>query len=162
MRKRISLLVTTKAGSHCYFIRLNPRKKETVWFCLPVLLGIHRNSKQKELFRSTQGFLRQSNLSTWKNTWMELGTKITERHFYSASKEDIWPNKISDSMQGLKSAILTILHRGPGWPCPVSVALKNPSLDLKISFCFMFLWTPSNAGSKNLKVPFFLGLNLVK
>ena len=34
-------------------------------------------------------------------------------------------------MQGLKSAILAIFQTGPGWPCAVSTALKNPSLDLK-------------------------------
>ena len=28
-------------------------------------------------------------------------------------------------MQGLKSAILAIFQTGPGWPCPVSTALKN-------------------------------------
>ena len=57
-------------------------------------------------------------------------------------------------MQGLKSAILAIFQRGPRWSCPVSVALKNPSLDLKNSFCFEFLRIPSNAGRQNLKVPF--------
>ena len=41
-------------------------------------------------------------------------------------------------MQGFKSAILAIFQRGPGWPCPVSTALKNPSLDFKNSFCFVF------------------------
>ena len=40
--------------------------------------------------------------------------------------------------------------------------LKNPSLDLKNSFCFEFLWIPSNAGRQYLKVPFFLGFNLMK
>ena len=47
-----------RAKSHCYFIRLNPRKKGTFKFCLPALLGIHRNSKQKQNFRSSEGFLR--------------------------------------------------------------------------------------------------------
>ena len=61
--------------------------------------------------------------------------KITKWHFHSASKEDIWPKKNLNSMQGLKSAILAIFQRGPGWPCLVSAALKNPLVDLKISFC---------------------------
>ena len=30
---------------------------------------------------------------------------------------------------GVKSAILAIFQTGPGWPCPVSTAVKNPSLD---------------------------------
>ena len=41
---------------HCYFTRLNPRKKGTFKFCLPALLGIHKNSKQKEFLRFTEGF----------------------------------------------------------------------------------------------------------
>ena len=40
--------------------------------------------------------------------------------------------------------------------------IKNPLLDLKNSFCFEFLWIPSNAGRQNQKVPFFLGFNLMK
>ena len=62
--------------------------------------------------------------------------KITKWHIHSASKEDIWPKKNSNSMQGLKSAILAIFQRGPGWP---SAAFKNPPLDLKNYFCFRFL-----------------------
>ena len=34
-------------------------------------------------------------------------------------------------MEGLKSAILAIFQKGPGWPWPVSAALKNPSQDLQ-------------------------------
>ena len=34
-------------------------------------------------------------------------------------------------MKGLKSAILAIFQTGPGWPCTVSAALKNPSQDFK-------------------------------
>ena len=35
-------------------------------------------------------------------------------------------------MHGSKSAILAIFQTGPGWPCTVSAALKNP-LQLRIS-----------------------------
>ena len=34
-------------------------------------------------------------------------------------------------MQGLKIAILAISQAGLRWPWPVSIALKNPSLDFK-------------------------------
>ena len=37
-------------------------------------------------------------------------------------------------MHGSKSAILAIFQTGPGWPCTVSAALKNPSQDFKIIF----------------------------
>ena len=77
--------------------------------------------------------------------------QITKWHFHSAPKEDIWLKKfqIPFRLQGLKSVILAIFQRGPEWPCPVTGALKNPSLDLKSSFWFSFLWTPSNSGRGN-------------
>ena len=42
---------------HCYSIRKKKKKKGPFQFCLPALLGIHRNSKQKEIFSFTEGFL---------------------------------------------------------------------------------------------------------
>ena len=60
---------------------------------------------------------------------------ITKWYFHIALKEEILPIKFLNSMQGLKSAILAIFPRGLGWPCPVSAALKNPSVDLKNYFC---------------------------
>ena len=54
-------------------------------------------------------------------------------------KVDMWPNFFSNSMQGLKSAILAMFRRGLGWPCPVSAALKNPLLDLEKYFCLGLL-----------------------
>ena len=45
-------------------------------------------------------------------------------------------------MQGLKSAILAIFQTGPGWLCPVSTALKNPSLNFKF---FFLVWVPMNS-----------------
>ena len=64
--------------------------------------------------------------------------KITKGHFYSTSNEDIWPKKKLNYVQGLKSAILTIFQKlayGLDWPCPISVAFKKPSVELKNSFC---------------------------
>ena len=57
-RKASSRLIIKTDLAHCYFTRLNPRKKGTFYFCLPALLRIHRNSKQKEFFRSSEVFLR--------------------------------------------------------------------------------------------------------
>ena len=37
-------------------------------------------------------------------------------------------------MHGSKSAILAIFQKGPGWPCPDSAALKNPSQEFKFFF----------------------------
>ena len=52
-----TVLISGGSYSHCKFIRLNPKNKGPIQFCLPVLLGIHRNSKQKEFFRFSEGFL---------------------------------------------------------------------------------------------------------
>ena len=41
-------------------------------------------------------------------------------------------------MHGLNSAILAIFQKsadGLNWPCPVSAALKKPSVELKNYFC---------------------------
>ena len=54
-------------------------------------------------------------------------------------------------MQGLKSAILAIFQTGPGWPCPVSTALKNSSLEFNNSFCFGFVWIPSKCWKAKLE-----------
>ena len=40
--------------SHCYFIRLNPKRISPFQFCLPALLGIHRNPRQKDIFKSSK------------------------------------------------------------------------------------------------------------
>ena len=37
--------------------KVEPLKKGPFQFCLPALLGIYRNSKQKEFFRFSEGFL---------------------------------------------------------------------------------------------------------
>ena len=46
----------------------------------------------------------------------------------------MWLKIFSNFMQGLRRAILAIFQTGPGWPCTVSAALKNPSQDLEILF----------------------------
>ena len=37
-------------------------------------------------------------------------------------------------MRGLKSAVLAVFRKGSGWPCPVSLVLKNPLQDFKNPF----------------------------
>ena len=44
--------------SHCYFTRLNFKRKSPFYFCLPALLGIHGTPKQKDFLRSSKGFFR--------------------------------------------------------------------------------------------------------
>ena len=40
---------------HCYFTRLNPKRKGPFYFCLPALLGIHRNLNPKRIFQIQRG-----------------------------------------------------------------------------------------------------------
>ena len=64
-------------------------------------------------------------------------------------------------MLGSKSAILAISQKGPGRPCPVSAALKNPSQDFKNYFCFGFYELLAMLEGK-IGAPHFLRFNLVK
>ena len=50
-------------------------------------------------------------LFTWISTWTELKhilNIVTKWHFPSTSNESIWPQKMPNFMQELKSAILAI------------------------------------------------------
>ena len=67
--------------------------------------------------------------------WDTFGKKSLNGTFTVHQKKTFGQKKNLNSMQGLKSAILAIFQRGPGWPCLVSAAVKNPSVDLKNSFC---------------------------
>ena len=60
--------------------------------------------------------------------------KVKEWHFNTTPNEVIWPKKISNFIHGYKSAILAIFQNGLGWLCPVRLALKNPSQELKNTF----------------------------
>ena len=67
--------------------------------------------------------------------WDTFGKKSLNGTFTVHQKILNGPKKFQiPCMQELNSAILAIFQRGPGWPCPVSTALKNPLLDLKKSF----------------------------
>ena len=57
LSKQILKISAVNLIPHYHFTRLNPKKKDTLQFCLPALLGIHRNSKQKEFFSFSEGFL---------------------------------------------------------------------------------------------------------
>ena len=60
------------------------------------------------------------------------------RHFLDKFKQWYFHSPSND-FQITCRAILAILQTGPGWPCPVSTALKNISLAFKNSLCFGFL-----------------------
>ena len=61
----------------------------------------------------------------------------------------------------LHSAVPPTVRRRSAAVPPTCHKIKNPSLNLKNSFCFEFLWIPSNAGRHNWKGPFFIGFNLI-
>ena len=60
-------------------------------------------------------------------------------------------------MHGSKSAILAIFQTGPGWPCTVSLALKNPSQDLKNLFALGAEEFLAMIEGKIKEAPFFKG-----
>ena len=59
-----SELASKSQNSHCYFTKLNPKRISHFYFCLLVLLGIHRNPKQK-FFGTSEGFLGVRTNRTW-------------------------------------------------------------------------------------------------
>jgi hypothetical protein len=63
-------------------------------------------------------------------------------------------------MQWLKSAILAIFHDGLRWLCPVSAALKNPSQELKKSFCLGCRLIPRKTGRAYFKGSIWLNNSL--
>ena len=44
-------------STHCYFTRLNPKRISPFQFCLPAMLGMHRNPKKKRFFEIQQVIL---------------------------------------------------------------------------------------------------------
>ena len=61
--------------SHCYFISLNIKKMGLLQFCLPVLLGIHRNPKQKDFLiplRDCWNNPIYPILITWISPWISI------------------------------------------------------------------------------------------
>ena len=53
------------------------------------------------------------------------GKKVREEHIEEILQVNFKPKKILNFMHGLKSAILAIFQKGPGWLYYVSAALKN-------------------------------------
>ena len=123
-------LTSVKADSGIVFEPLQPFADRKVLFCeelIPVFLLLIKSD------------IIDSSLETY--SLKDFNGKVLICCQETIVKVEIFlePKKFSNSLQGLKSAILAIFQRGPGWPCPVSAALKSPSVDLKNYFCFRFL-----------------------
>ena len=58
-------------------------------------------------------------------------------------------------MHGSKSAILAMFQTGPGWPCTVSAALKNPHRMSKILFALGADEFPAMLEGKIREAPIF-------
>ena len=129
-----NLLMNTGITPHCNFTRLNPKRISPFQFCLPALLGIHSNPKQKDL-EIIQFILSDKHLDGACRSLGHFLDKVRKWHFHSTSNKVIQPKNFSNSMHGSKSAILAIFQTGPEWPCTVSAAFKNPSRNFKNSFC---------------------------
>ena len=61
----------------------------------------------------------------------------------------IWPKKFSNSMQGLKSAILAIFREGRDGCALLVQSSRIPWWIWKILFAFGCWWIPTNAGRQN-------------
>ena len=109
-----------------------------------IVIGIHRNPKQKEVLKSCEGFdiiqfiLSDRHLDRAWQSLRHILDKVKQWHFHITSNTFMWPKY----MQGLKRAILAIFQTGLGWRCTVSMALKNPLQDFKNYFC---IWVPMNS-----------------
>ena len=89
--------------THCYFIRLNPKRISPCQFYLPALLGIHRNPRQKYFF--------ESRINSNNGPFITIPIKS----FGSKKLQvQIW----------LTSVILEIFQTGQGRPC---LMLVRPS-----------------------------------
>ena len=120
--------------------------------------SIARNSyklKTKRTFRIHRGILEIIQFFQFIHlekhldvAWATFGKKLLNGTFTELEKKTFGQKKLN-SMQGLKSTILAIFQRGPGWPCPVISALKNLLLKLKDSFCFGCPLIPRKTGRQN-------------
>ena len=54
-----------------------------------------------------------------KQSQIHILDKVSKWHLHNTSNEEIWLSTNSNSMKGLKSAILAIFQNGLGWPCTV-------------------------------------------
>ena len=81
--------------------------------------------------------------------------KIIQCYVYSASKEDIWPKNFSNSMQGLKSAILAIFRQGRDGRALLVWPSRIPRWIWKIRFVLGFYEFLAMLEGKSIKDPFF-------
>ena len=50
--------------AHCLITIMNHQRISNLWFCTPVLLGIHRNLNWKEFLKFRESFLRKVSVCT--------------------------------------------------------------------------------------------------
>ena len=123
------------AVQHCYkFIgTITKRIFEILWGILEIIQFILSNKHLDGAGQSLRIFWKKSKNDT----------------LIAPQMKSFGQKKNLNSMHRSKSAILAIFQTGPGWPCTVSAALKNPSQDFKNSFCIGCQWIPINAGMQN-------------
>ena len=88
--------------------------------------------------------------------------KITEWHFHNTSYEGIWPTKISNFMQGLKSAILAVFRMGRDGRALLVRPSRIPHRNFKNLFALGAAESLERVEGKTGEAPFFYRSNLVK
>jgi hypothetical protein len=132
------------------------------YFCLQVFLGINRHPKQKEFLNSCEGFLRaaltgHSHPSPFcKIAKMALFNPCMKLEIFFWPNVYIWSAKklsFRNFIQNISQAPSKCLSKWikvDKWDY-----LKNPSHELKNSFCLGFLWIPRQTGRQNWRGPIF-------
>jgi hypothetical protein len=91
--------------------------------------------------------------------------KVKAWHFHSFSNEVIWPKKILNYIQGLKSAILAIFETGLEWPLGRVLLVWSLTIPHRISRILFVLCSYEFLAmleGTNLEQALFLGFNIVK
>ena len=95
-----------------FFTIMNTQKKGTFWFCFPGLLGIHRNPKWKDFFKSREFFFEKSLCLyfDWQKFWIwgtleQVMDIFCIWHFHNASKKSFGQKNFLNFMHGFKSGL---------------------------------------------------------
>ena len=113
-----------------------------------------RHPKQKDFLNSCEGFLR----AKWhllSPAWNFIFLDQIHTFIWSAKKMTF--REFIQNMSKTLSKCLSKWIKVDKWDY-----LKNPSQELKSSFCLGFLWIPKKTGRQNWRGPIFLRFDLIE
>ena len=113
---------------------MNTQKKGNFQFCFPGLLGIHRNPKSKEFFKSRESFLKKVSVCTltdlnpgFGGPWKKLWIFFVYGTFIMPQKRSFGRNFFWISCTGSKMPFWQFFHSA-------KMALLNPCMKFKKKF----------------------------